>query len=423
MRQALHLLIVHAHTGEALAAQYGSRWLLPIIACGERVRADPKAVRWTADRGIDGHVAGQWLGRVSPEVIDWLMVLRAVRRDRASDEQLTWTALEALASTPALIEYQGWAVRRTLEQTARGKAGTCAPVLVGRPAVPSVPGPFGRFDWIEDVKGWIRAVTAEQPSGRVDQFRSTPHEVVLRARTRCGDVYFKGLTGRRRREPRLTQALAAIAPAAFARTLALEERPDGSIWWLTAGCAGGPTIDAQAVARALAHVQRQLIRSAGAHRELTPLDLDAALRWGIRVIHEEKSAKRLREQVRSVLNASLPHTWIPMDLHPTNVLVDLDGNVRFIDLDESFVGPAPLPAALFATRIRDASLYAAYERSWGATLGEVDWPAFEAVASLVGAWLGWQRVKQNVRRGEVHGALEIARTRIRARFLCVSHRV
>ena len=411
MRQALHLLIVCGRTGAALAGHYGSRWLLPIIACGERVRADPKAVRWTADRGIDCDVVGQWLARVSPDVTDWLMVLRVTRGDRPSDAQLTWTPLETLASAPALIEYQGWALRRTLERTA------------GREALPSVPGPFGRFEWIEDVKDWIRAVTAEQVCGRVDQFRSTPHEVVLRARTASGDVYFKGLAGRRAREPRLTRALAATAPAAFARTLALEDRADGSAWWLTAGCAGGPATDAQAVARALADVQRRLLRSTTPCRELPPVDLEAALRWGMCLMGEEGRTGRSREQVRSVLNAAVPHGWIPMDLHPTNVLVDAGGDVRFIDLDESFFGPTPLPVALFATRIHDSSLYTAYEQSWGTTLTGVDWPAFEAVARLVDAWLGWHRMELNVRRGEVHGVLEMAGTRVRARLLGSSQRL
>jgi hypothetical protein len=399
MQQSLHLLITRAATGEALAARYGSRWLLPIISCDERMRADPKAVRWCADRDIECEVVGQWLGRISPQVTDWLMVLSATHGDRPSDRQLMWTPLAALISRPALIEYQGWAIRRVMEGG----------------STPSVPGPFGRFDWLDDVKEWIRAVAGEPACRRIRQFRSRANEVVLCVRARCGDVYFKGLVEDRAREPRITQTLSAVAAAHFARTLAVEERADGSTWWLTASCPGVPAANGEPVAHALAKVQRRLMNTDVCERILPLLDLDAALRWGTELV-DGGCVRRIETCLSSVLSTRAPRTWIPMDLHPTNALVSADGAVRFIDIDESFFGPAPLAAALFATRSRDASIRAAYERSWSPAFGSVDWAAFEAAAGLVEAWLGWQRLERKVRGGEVHGAFEIATNRIRQRL-------
>jgi hypothetical protein len=109
-------------------------------------------------------------------------------------------------------------------------------------------------------------------------------------------------------------------------------------------------------------------------------------------------------------------SWIPMDLDPTNALVD-GSDVRFIDLDDSYLGPAPLAMAVFANRCRDRSLARIYEQCWSPRLAPVDWPAFAIAAAVIDAWLGWQRLQRNLERGEVRGAVGVAAQRTRDRLV------
>lgn len=397
--QALHLLILHAGSGTVLAAHYGSRWLLPVVACTDRVRADPVAVRWADDRGLECDVVGQWLGRVGVDSTDWIMVLRATRQVPVMDSPLAWTPVDALASTPALLDYQRWALER----------------LVGGGVPPSVPGPFGRIDWIDDAMKWIGGVVGAVRD-RATPYRSSPHEVVLGVHTRRRPVFFKGLWRDRGREAMLTRTLERLDPSSFARTLALEERADGCVWWLSAACPGRAAADGRSVARALAAVQQRVAPYGPILPELRQVDLEAAFQWATALIGEDEWIAAMKRQIGSVLTADVPVSWIAMDLDPTNVLVDRSGEVRFIDLDDSFLGPAPLAMAVFAKRSPGASLYEVYERSWSPPLANVDWPAFEAAAALVEAWLGWERVERNTRNGVLYGALEVGETRIRDRL-------
>jgi len=404
MQQVLHLHIVDRDRGAALAAWYGKRWLLPVLICGERARAALVVATWAAEHGVPCDLAGQWLGRVGPDATDWLMVMRAAPFSRAADPKLEWSPLADLTSTASLDNYQGWAVAACLEHG----------------SLPSVPGPFGNLTWLDDVKAWISAA-AGTVARAVTPYRVSAHEVVLGAETRCGPVYFKGLRAERACEARLTRAMAALAPASFARTLAVEERADGSVWWLAAGCPGQPGDDGNLAAGALARLQRRVIGSGPVLRELRRLDLDAVTTWASGFIDDAASGGAIQRCVERAANASVPESWIPMDLDPTNVLVD-GGEVRFIDLDDSYLGPAPLAMAVFSRRCRDASLYRTYEHSWFPPLSGIDWSAFEVTAAVVDAWLGWQRVERHTCRGEVHGALDLAATRTRERLSRCVHR-
>jgi hypothetical protein len=235
-------------------------------------------------------------------------------------------------------------------------------------------------------------------------FRCSAYEVVVGADCGSTRVYFKGLTEDRVGEVHATRALAAVEPDSFAPTIALECRADGSVWWLTGECRGRPCGNAHRVARELAHVQQRIVMT-DATRELSRLDVDAAIEW----------AGRLLDVSPRGFRANAPDSWIPMDLDPTNTLVDSGGGVRFIDLDDSFVGPAPLAMAVLASRWGDRSLYRTYEQSWSPALSGVDWTAFERTATVVQAWLAWRRLERNVARGEVFVGRELAaeRTRIR----------
>src|SRR4051812_3215820 len=77
--------------------------------------------------------------------------------------------------------------------------------------------------------------------------------------------------------------------------------------------------------------------------------------WGGNVVDRRRypsAVDAIDRAVEDVLAAGLPDRWIPLDLDPANVLLDDDGNVAFIDLDDSYIGPAPLAIASFARRIR-----------------------------------------------------------------------
>lgn len=402
MRQTFHVLIVDRHADQALATWHGSRWLLPVLTCHERVRAGAALVRWACQRGVRGELVGQWVGRVTSNGTDWLAVISATTTPDTPG--LAWTPLDRLANASSLIDYQGWAVTNTLE----------------RGSQPSVAGPFGRLAWPDEVKSWIGRSVGATP-GTLVPYRVTAHAVVLGVETAHGRVYFKGLAPDRTGEARLTPVLAALAPLSFARTLAIDARADGSIWWLTGACPGEGGRGSEHVARHLARLQRRVMASGPVIRELQAIDLADAARWASALAGDRRCGAAIAYALERVVNAPVPESWIPMDLDPTNVLVTGE-HVRFIDLDDSFFGPAPLAMAVFARRCRDESLYAIYQRSWVPPLDAVEWPAFELMATVFESWRGWQRVKRNTERGDVSGALEPATRRIRDRLLRASQR-
>jgi hypothetical protein len=371
MQQRLHLLIVNPGEETVLAGQFGTRWLLPSMTCGEMVRAGPLVCRWYADRGIAGNVAGQWLGRVDADAVDWLMVITAMDARSPGGASLEWISLDALANGRSVLDYQTWALRRSLERT----------------RLPSVAGPFGTLAWPLQVTSWI-GETLETTPGSCTPYRISANEVVLGFDTPQGRVYFKGLCADRISEAIVTARFAVAAPRSFARTLALEHRGDATIWWVTAECRGRPAVEAIHVATALARLQRRLQRVAREIPQLTRIDS------------------------RGDACANLPESWMPMDLDPSNVLVDGE-HVRFIDLDDSFLGPAPLAMAAFARRSGGdrTAAYHAYERCWPRPLEHLDWPALEDAAIACQAQLGWTRLRLNVERGELHADLDILRRR------------
>ena len=386
MQQHLHLLILDPERRGVLASQYGSRWLLPSIRCDERLRAGPAIARWCADRSIGGDVAGQWLGRAGTHAIDWLVPIATRQPLPSTDTALAWTPVDALAGGKSVLDYQTWALTRSLE---------CS-------IVPAVAGPFGNLDWPDRVRTWLRD-TLGLTSARWTPYRTSAHEVVLGVDTLRGRIYFKGLTGDRATEALVTRRFFEAAPESFARTLALERRSDGTTWWVTAACRGRTVNDPLAVAIALARLQHRVLPVARDSGMLEKADLVAACTW----------AGEDHRPIDSAIAAS----WVPMDLDPTNVLIDGD-RVQFIDLDDSFIGPAPLAMAAFARRrggVRTAA-YAVYERSWSPPLAAVEWRRLENAAVVFQAWRGWLRVMRNVERGELDVDLDHVRTSIRARL-------
>lgn len=412
MRNEFHLLIVDCERRAVLAGRFATRWLLPVVGLTERARAEPAISRWTAEQGVRGELAGQWLGRLTPsgDSIDWLAVLDA-KEAEVSHPALDWLSLDELMSSRSLIGYQKWSVATTLQS--------------GGP--PSVPGPFGNLAWLGKVKNWIAGIAGDTRPRSVSPYRITAHEVVLGAETTRGRVYFKGLTGDRAGEPRITRVLSQLEPRTFAATLALEKTADDCVWWLTAECPGKALAErasvdsARKVARALARVQRRAMASADVLGELQDIDLPAAAAWSADLLGDSESRTALERACDEVRRANVPRSWIPLDLDPVNVLVDDDGRVSFIDLDDSFLGPVPLAMATFARRCRDDSVCRAYEEAWPLSLTRVNWRAFALMSAVLEAWLGWQRVVKNTARGEVHGVLDLARDRLARRLAAVVH--
>jgi hypothetical protein len=403
MRQLLHLLIVDCERRTALVARFGSKWLLPIVTCDERVRASLASLRWAASHGIACDAAGQWLGHISAQGTDWLIVMRTLPGSPTPEPgSLCWMSLETMSATSAVIDYQRWALSVSLE----------------RARLPSVSGPFGHIGWLDEVTSWINSFVAVSA---VTPYRLSASEVVLGAQSRCRRVFFKGLPAQRSDEAFLTRTLSALAPRSFARTIALECRPDGSVWWLTAGCAGTMTRDVHSISRALARLQRRLMASAPARRRLRDLDLLECAKWSSQFV-DGSTAALVEEGIARVVAAAVPQSWSPLDLHPTNVLVDGCGNVRFIDVDGSFLAPAPLAAAMLTNRCAERSLYRTYEEAWFPPLRDVDWPAFELTATVVEARLAWRRFEQHTLAGELGGALELAASRTRERLQRALHR-
>ena len=416
MQQLLHLLIVDRERREGLATMRGSRWLLPIVCCPECTRAGPLAVRWLAERGLTGHVVGQWLGRITPpvRVMDWLVVVDARRlRLSAAPPDMRWTRLEQLKASASLVDYQQWALEKAVPRD-----------------LPCVAGPFGSMTWFDDARDWLN-VLAGPPTDSPVCYKATPYEVVLGIAAARGTVYFKGLTGDRHAEATLTSMLAGELPKSFARTLALERRADESVWWLTAHCPG-TTLAADLtrersvlVAANLARIQRHFSsRTMGLG--IPEADLAAAAAWARALVAEHadpETANRcdasLARVHRAVGTADLPRSWVPLDLAAGNVVVD-DESVRFIDLDQSRVGSVPLAPSTLLRRLRRMragspsspwidAVHRAYEQSWTPDLALRErWSDFESASVLLECHLGWQQLSLKTERGEVHGARDLA---------------
>ncbi|HET7695962.1 MAG TPA: hypothetical protein VFK57_09670 [Vicinamibacterales bacterium] len=403
MDQRLHLLIVDRRRGTALAARYGPRWLWPTIACGERVRAGLAAARWCAARGLAADIAGQWLGRIDAGVSDWLIAVAARGARSGAVAPLEWIELDALLDAASVLDYQTWALAR----------------CVRRGAMPEVDGPFGNLDWPAHVGEWIRAAVDSDVREWIP-YRISAHELVLGVETARTRVFFKGLTGARTSEACITQTLCAALPDSFAPTLALAPRPAATVWWLTGFCTGHACRDASLVATALARVQQRLALSTGDGCSLDPLPIERAAAWAAAAPAGIERDLTI-DACAHVMDASPARSWIPMDLDPSNVVADGD-RVRFIDVDDSFAGPAPLALAAFARRCGDRSGYAAYELAWSPPLEGIDWRRHEIAAAVFQAWSGLESFRRNAARGELRAAPDEVELRVRKRLAMELHR-
>lgn len=430
MQQLLHLLLVDADLEAALVASAGGRCVLPIIAAPDTCRIGAVIRQWAHARDVWVQPVGQWLGRVSPQgAVDWLVVMQATKEcARRVGSELTWVNLAALADAPWHVDYQRWAIARLLA----GDGGL------------SVPGPFGNPTWLQQVSDWIREAL-DEPRGAsfdVTPHRLSSHDVVLECSTDRGRWFFKGLSCRRAPEAQLTAVMSGLMPASFATTLALEPRADGSAWWLMDACPGVPMTerltveDGVRIVEACATVQRTIARELqrGRHVPAPVLDLSALSAWSVRAVRgaaggSPPETRRAIEVACDEVASVGVYSWVAADLDPSNVIVDGHA-VRFIDLDDALLAPAPLALATFARRLERAvrdrdwatawplQLVHAYERAWHPPLDlRRHWPAIDLVSDCLECWLAWQRMESKIASGEVHGVREVAQPALQRRLL------
>jgi hypothetical protein len=262
---------------------------------------------------------------------------------------------------------------------------------------------------------------------RIVPYRATPYDLVLQLHTPNGLLYFKGLAADRAAEATLTMTVAAVAPESFARTRALATQPDGTTWWVMDACPGtSASVDltrdrATSIASSFARLQQRIndARASGTRLDLPVLDLSEMIAWAGESIAD---VTPLEDACARVARCGYPTAWIWVDFDPANVIVGRDA-IRFIDLDDSALGPAPIAATTFVERLRRsgltrddvAAVYEAYERAWP-SLPPLDRRAFEIVSRLVECQLAWRRVVVKTVRGEVFGIVELAREQLARRL-------
>jgi hypothetical protein len=428
VHHTLHLLLVDVARADALAADCGGRWLLPLLHTSERVRAGTILNQWLARHRLAGHLIGQWVGKAaSPHgAMDWLGVIR-VNRTRSAASSLHWVPLASLASSTSWLPYQQWAIRQ----------------VTAASEWPAVSGPFGTVGWLDEAISWADIALGVRRRSAIAcavPLRATPYEVVLQLRTARETVYFKGLAAARAAEATLTIRLAARAPRSFARTIAMTTRPDGTIWWLMEACPGSPLAAAPTPDRATravtayAAVQQRIIEEGEPSlwgdlprlpmRQMLERASDL-LRAGAELdgLPAVEAAARFDELGERIADARAPESWIYADFDPRNVFIDGD-EVRFIDLSDCWLGPAPLGVATFVRRMKvsgtpiASDLYDRYEGAWKPRLALSDrWRAFELGSLVAESYLAWNRVLLKTARGEIHDVIAPARRALAGRLI------
>jgi hypothetical protein len=407
MQQCLHVLVVDRRRRTALIQAVGRRWMLPVVACGERARAPLVAARWLADRQLTGVVAGQWVGRIAANgrSIDWLIAIAAGLT--VESPPLSWASLDCLEATTAVLDYQAWA----LDQ------------VVTRGGI-AVSGPFGSLDWIDHARSWIESAGLSGLSS-LRCFRASGHDVVLGMRTGSAEVYFKGAAPDRASDLHAIATAARTLPESFPRTLALEERSD-STRWLLEGCAGVPLArlrhhdDAVRVAFDIGRVQQRLApESLQSTLNLNDIldDADGLL--------EPAGLPSLSAPTRRAFDEvmSLPEGWTPLDLDPCNVFID-GRQIHYIDL-EPRITAMPMAVSVFARRLAaTGDLLHALHRAYESASGErVPWPSMDLVTEVTEILSGWYRALRNVERGEVSGPLDHVARAVRKQLASAKLRV
>jgi hypothetical protein len=210
--------------------------------------------------------------------------------------------------------------------------------IVGRLAAPA----WLAFnpDWPEIVRAWISRTQGGRRVGDVFTLRADVSAIVARCSVDDRAVFF---TARPLPFPdaELCDVLQVHAPGAFPRTLAVN--PERG-WWVTADAGRGDAL--QYVHRGQDRTERlTTIMRAMAATQFSTIESDAVRKLSFHV-----SRASLPAQAERLWNASdaehMPEAWVHSDPAPDNVRVDDDGAPVFIDLEDSWYGPALLMGAL-----------------------------------------------------------------------------
>ena len=258
---------------------------------------------------------------------------------------------------------------------------------------------FARFGWLEAAAKWICETLGSEASRTPlvpSVYKASPTRAVVGFNTSCGTFYVKaeapGST-----EEHVTRYLEHLHPSEFPRVVSVNAETG---WWLTAALPGRPLhqVSCEAVwfgageelaavqARLRSHSRRivdlgvPIVPLRDLQKEIEALvgelsanrDEDAPPREARLAISERDCADTLIALSEACTEEGLadpPLTWLHTDPAPSNIL-DSSGKISFIDLSDSVVGPAHLPAGVFVLRLSsDASLrgrafLAGYARGW-----------------------------------------------------------
>ena len=409
MRQLLHVVAVNRR-GNVLAQSSRGRWLLPVVACAERIRAPLAVAGWLRDRGLRGFVVGQWAGRIDTagSTIDWLVVV-SLDAESPPPFPCSWFRVDRLHPSDALFEYDGWAIDRI---TSNGEIG--------------VRGPFGTLTWIDQVSAWVSRAAGSRCEP-LACFRASSYEVVVAYAWRASTLFFKGVAADCAIQAVAEIEAARVVSAPFPATIAHERRCDGSIWRLTAGCPGNALVHSlneittMRAAADVARLQRDLQHDMGLRTALPAADLNR-VRLTTASLVARHGARDVPDDVDAAFEevASIEPGWTPLDPDPANIFIS-DRSLQYFDLDAHLAAP-PLAIGVLSQRLtRYAArgdgrfrekVRQAYADAWHT---RVPWPAVETIAEIVDLTMGWERVQRNAARGEVSGSLRVIERRIASR--------
>ena len=196
----------------------------------------------------------------------------------------------------------------------------------------------------------------------------------------------------------------------------------------------GVPLSARLTDASIAHAAAECVRMQeriGDVRCLRPalprLDAVALTRWSRDIVdpsRDRQATDAIDRAVDDVVAAGFADRWLPLDLDPANILLDDQDRVAVIDLDDSFVGPAPLAAAPLVRRVRARArrgatasgadvVRVAYERMSQRPMTPRLWKALDTLAVVIEARLACQRLETGRARGALQGPVDILVDRIR----------
>jgi hypothetical protein len=360
IRHHCHIVACDRRADHVLAGESCGRWILPSVTVNVGQSLLATVARALARLGIRGnivHEARMADGWQPDRLHSYCAVVMEASRRNA-----TLRAIPSLDPTQAV-----WTVQSTAVNLVRTRLQS-----------PSAP-----FD---DVNEHVRAMEwmgaqiriPDPDPGATTAHRRSRFHAVTSVRTPRGDVYFKAGPGRVNAEAGLTQVLRRLLPEVFAETLAHDPERE---WWLYAGVPGFPLSesfteqDGLLAVRTLARTQIRVCgeRAMAAQlkgRELTGRILFARANETVAQLSRKTPARSkavdrgpsdaavlwssIKEDVARCCDSldvlQLPPTWVPSDFWSANILRDHSAT-RLIDVEDSYLGPAPLAVWRFLTDI------------------------------------------------------------------------